>query len=110
MQTVEERMGHLAQANETRCAGAEVKRRVRALPRTEGYEAVIDLLDMPEPPVGAMRVHTLIASIKRVGPAMSRRLLYSAAILDCRQHARVDSLSVGERARISAVLRRKVMH
>ncbi len=107
MQTVEQRSAALVRANEIRSAAAEVKRRVKALPRPEGFAAVIELLDKPETATGSLQIDALLKSIKREGPRKVSGLLHRASIFGCRQRARVDVLTVAERSRISTVLSRK---
>lgn len=99
-------MDALAQANVVRFEIARVKGEIAALSRTDGALRVAALLRDPDDAAGAVRLDDLIASIRRVGPRQTVRLLRGCAISATARRYRVRELSARQRGLLADTVAR----
>jgi hypothetical protein len=100
-------MRAMAKANQIRFAMATFKRETRALDRKEAYGLLAAHLEAAEllPEIGAFKLRDYLAAPHRVGPTKAAAMLRAAGIQPHRGVYRVRNLTLGERARLAAVLR-----
>lgn len=99
----EQRMDALAAANEIRLGIARVRAEVFALEQPAGCEEVAGLLENPDETVSAMKIGTLLLSVRKFGRQRVGRLLSMAEVRS--MDRRVRDLSERQRRVLAGLLR-----
>lgn len=93
----------LSFANERRCALAEIRARIQALPFEEGCELVASILDQPEGHEEAFPVGRMLLSVHRFGEQALATALREAGVLTADK--KVRQLTERQRRALALVLR-----